>query len=535
MRQDARTTEDLAVARLTIRATDWQDSGVGVVVAQRPLTLLVPTHLIELVEQEQSCEIQVNGITYTNPKILATPALQRDHLSVLQFPKERQRELSSAQLPKRGIQLILGQPVTLQRLPTETNTTGTVVDVREQGDGSSVITDISVSHGDSGSPLLVSGKLAAICQGMVDHEGSGSAIAVPISDEGLAELKKLRRKYRVSVISTLIAALLTIVLALGAFAIYSSNSFTLAGIDVAEGGGFLTAQNAQSLTLKPTWTRSFDTPIRRSLALASETGGDLNRVAIGTLCHSGLNGSINLLNSNGRQLWSYSVPDGECIYSSEIEAYNGFLVDRIYSSDLDQDGQTELLVVFVHDHFFPCKLVVFSMDGEILAEFWHPGYIRTIVTGQVGESNDMLVLVSASNNALKTEFWNPQTVFAFRGMNISGQAPPYTGTTGSPSVLAPSNELWSWVIVNVDPTNIRAKCTDFNIVDIDGDGLRDIQVPLTDGRFYHLNEMGEQLGIELGDRFEESFPNVSPPPLVELWEYLETAKANAQINADLEN
>jgi hypothetical protein len=165
------------------------------------------------------------------------------------------------------------------------------------------------------------------------------------------------------------------------------------------------------------------------------------------------------------------------------------------------------------------------MKGEILAEFWHPGYIRTIVTGKVGVSDDVFVVVSASNNAIKNEWWNPQTLFAFRGLDISGQAPPYTGSSGSPSALAPSHELWTWVIVNEDPENTRARCTDFNLVDLDGDGLREIQVPLSDGRFYALNESGDVVGVELGDRYVQAFPNSSPPPLVELWEYIEQVNA----------
>jgi hypothetical protein len=527
MQQDAKRTANLAVTRLTIQTTDWQDSGIGIVVAQRPLTLLVPSHLIELIEQERSCEIQVNGITYTNPTILAAPALQRDYLSVLQFPKERQRELSSAQLPKQGIQLIPGQSVTLQRLPTETNTTGTVIDVREQGDGSSVITDITVSRGDSGSPLLVSGKLAAICQGMVDSEGSGSAIAVPLSDEGLAELKKLRRKYRVSVISTLIASFLAVVLALGGFAIYSSNSFTLAGIEVAEEGGFVTARNAQSLTLIPTWTRSFRTPIRHSLAFSTDTLGEPNRVAVGTLYQEGLNGQLIVLDSLGRDLWSYEIPPGECIYSSSVETYDGFFPIIIYPADLDLDGKNELLVVFVHDHFYPCKLVAFSLAGELLAEYWHPGYIRTLSVGQVGEIEEPFVVISASNNRIRTDWWNPQTLFAFNGLDISGQAPPYTGKNGDTAALAPANESWYWVIENIDPELLRAKCKSFDIVDFDGDGNNEVRAPLTDGRFYYLDELGSILSVDRSDSYLREFPNIPPPPLVEINEYIHRIESDA--------
>lgn len=515
----------LSVARMIIQAPDCQDSGIGIVIARRPLTILIPSHVIELVTEGHSQSIAVNGVLYEDARILSTPALQNDHLSVLQFRKERSRNLASAQLPKGIVSLALGQAISLQRVAAHSVSTGKIIDIREHGDGQSLITDIEVATGDSGSPLLIAGQLVAVCQGMIQGEGSATAVAVPLSKDSLAELRTLRRRYQTTVSSTLITALLAAVLSFVGFAIFSANTFSIAAIEVPDDGSRVTATNAQSLTLNPSWSKTFATPIRRSLAVASTTNGRLDRIAIGTVCYAGINGAISLLNSKGDILWSYCVPDGECIYSTLSEEYNGFLVDRIYAGDLDQDGRTELLVVFVHDHFYPCKLVVFSMKGEILAEFWHPGYIRTMVTGKVGGSDDVLVLVSASNNAIKDEWWNPQTLFAFRGLDISGQAPPYTGSSGSPSALAPSHELWTWVIANEDPENTRAKCTDFNLVDLDGDGLREIQVPLSDGRFYALNEWGEVLGVELGDRYVCAFPNSSPPPLVELWEYTEQVDA----------
>ena len=526
MTRKTKSSRGLSIARVTIEAENCQDSGVGIVIARRPLTLLVPSHLIELVEQGKPHEIHINGVPHERARILPTPALQRDYLSVIQFPKKSSQVLSSTQLPKRSLSLVPGQSVSLQRATSEPNTLGTVIDVREQGNGSSIITDIEVATGDSGSPLLVAGKLAAICQGMIQHEGAGNAVAVPLTRDSLAELRQASRRYRINVFGLLISALLAALLCFASFAIYSANSFSLAGIEVSEDGSMVTATNAQQVTLNRSWTTSFNSPIRRSLALASSTDGHLDRVAIGTQVEMDVNGAFTLLNSKGHPLWSYSVPDGECIYSTGTETYNTFVPDGIYTSDLDQDGETELLVVFVHNHFFPCKLVVFSMDGEILSEFWHPGYIRTIATGKVGASGDVFVVVSASNNRLATDWWNPQTLFAFRGLDISGQAPPYTGTSGSPSALAPSHELWTWVIVNIDSMLLRAKCTDFHIVDINGDGLNDIQAVLSDGRFYNLCESGEVLSVDFGDLYAEMFPGGSVPPLVELWDYIERTEVN---------
>jgi hypothetical protein len=112
-------------------------------------------------------------------------------------------------------------------------------------------------------------------------------------------------------------------------------------------------------------------------------------------------------------------------------------------------------------------------------------------------------------------------LFAFRGLDISGQAPPYIGSSGTLAARAPSNELWYWVIVNVDPESIRAKCVSLDIIDFNGDGLKEIQAPFTDGRFFYLDEQGEQLDVRLGDRFLQSFPDTSPPPLVKIGEYMQ--------------
>jgi hypothetical protein len=196
-------------------------------------------------------------------------------------------------------------------------------------------------------------------------------------------------------------------------------------------------------------------------------------------------------------------------------------VDVIHTADLDQDGSNDVLAAFVHNHHEPCKLVAFDGNGTILGEYWHPGYIRTIGSGPVGPNGDMLVVASASNNALANDWWNPQTIFAFRGTDIAGQGPPYDylGAANRPDIPHGS-ELWYKVILNPDPERIRAKCTEIDIRDFNGDGVNDIQAVLNDGRFYWLDEDGTTLSIKLGDFFRRDFPGVEPPPLVDVGSYL---------------
>lgn len=520
--EDTQTRKKPSTVRITIQSDDCQDAGLGVVIARRPLTILVPRHLVVLVEQGQSQSVLIDDARHDNVQILPAPALQRDDLSVLRFPRTRCRYVSSVPLPKATQELRDGQAIRLLRPNGQADGEGVIREVRDRGDGCSVITDVPVASGDSGSPLMIGAQLAAVCQGMVQQEGSGTAVAVPLSADGLLELRRLRSRYRMSMISALITALLVVTVAFVGFAIYSASSFTLSAIEVPDDGARLTARNAQTPTLRPSWSKTFDTPIRTSLMFSTSSSGDANRIAIGTLCRDGINGQLVVLDSLGRERWRYEIPAGECIYSSDAQTYDGFLPVAVYPADLDLDGEHELLAVFVHDHFYPCKLVVFRSTGEVLAEYWHPGYIRAIAIGQVGEESEPFVVISASNNRIRTDWWNPQTLFAFRGLDISGQAPPYTGTNGSASMLAPANELWYWVIQNVDSEVMRAKCKSFDIVDFNGDQVNEIRAPLTDGRFYYFDEAGNVVSVDLGDSFLKSFPDVAPPPLVEIQEYIDT-------------
>ena len=246
----------------------------------------------------------------------------------------------------------------------------------------------------------------------------------------------VQRRHRMTWVGGLTAALIALGVAFTGFALYSTSTFTLASVAVSETGDAISARNAQTLTLKSTWSRTFHTTICRFLSFSSKAGGNQDRVAVGTLYREGRDGSINILNARGGILWSYAVPDGECIYSTPHAAFDGFQVDLIHVYDINEDGLNEILVSFVHNHFEPCKLMVFDLEGRILGEYWHPGYIRTIASGRVGGEGEILVVLSASNNAINSEWWHPQTLFAFRATDIQGQGPPYDylGSASRPDI-----------------------------------------------------------------------------------------------------
>ena len=155
--------------------------------------------------------------------------------------------------------------------------------------------------------------------------------------------------------------------------------------------------------------------------------------------------------------------------------------------------------------------MVFALDGTVLAEYWHPGYIRTMTVGQVGTESTPLLLLSASNNRLRTSWWNPQTLFAFRGLDVSGQAPPYTGLD-----YPQGSELWYRQIVNVDAEALRAKGTEIIITDWNGDGLNEARFRLSDNRFFYLDEFGNTQRVDFADHWYRDFGDAPSPPLLEI-------------------
>jgi len=133
----------------------------------------------------------------------------------------------------------------------------------------------------------------------------------------------------------------------------------------------------------------------------------------------------------------------------------------------------------------------------------------------VGEEKSPITVISASNNSLKASWWNPQVIFAFRGLEIEGQGPtPLLGeSTGS--------QIWYWVINNIDPEVFRAKATQLAVVDQNGDGITEIRAQLSDGRFYYFSAAGDVVGTAAGDIYLRDYGDTPFPKLNSIQEYLD--------------
>lgn len=180
----------LSTADVSVVTDSCHDRGVGIVVQRAPLTLLLPLHLVVAFEDEANPRLSVNGVFYSRIRFLFAPELERDQLALVRVRGRKRSSLGSIRIPQRAVRLKPGQAIELGGLQREgiSLRTGKVVEIKERAHGTTVITDVEVQPGDSGSALISNRQLVAVCQGMLPNGNGGVAIAIPLTTESLRRL-----------------------------------------------------------------------------------------------------------------------------------------------------------------------------------------------------------------------------------------------------------------------------------------------------------------------------------------------------------
>lgn len=502
------------VVEIEFQADAYTEKCVGMVIRSKPLTIIVPQHAAQAIEDGVALATQVDGISFKCAEVLADAHLASVHLTALRLTSpDKQRDWTPLALLPRKIHAIApGDSLTIvtkdDRASALESRPGQATAISTDLDGSSVETDIPVKRGQSGSPILRQGRLYGIVQGQKSQpEYENVAIGIPLNPGALRQLHDLQQVRWKRFLTRALSIICIAALPLALFLIMGSRGYPIDGVEVLEDTQTVLVHRNAVFPARSSWTYYADSRIFTVEPIASSVGGQPDIIAIGCAGLPDRNGSLTLLDSSGKLLWAYSIPEGECIYQGDDAAYDWFSATHIYPSDLDLDGENELVVAFAHMTWRPAKLMVFELDGTILAEYWHPGYVRTIASGPVGEDGVPLTVISASNNSFKSSWWNPQVIFAFRGLDISGRGPePEFG-------ISEGSQLWYWVITNLDSEVLRAKVPRLSIVDYDGDGITEICAALTDGRFYYFSTVGKIVGTSAGDIYLRDYGNTPFPEL----------------------
>lgn len=191
-------TDRRSSVKVCITTNGVEDWGVGIVLQRRPLTLLVAQHLVTGLEEDAGARVDVEGMTCRRVRLVSCNALERDHISVLQAVCRGLPSAIRAIVLRKLPRLAPGQPVRVERpdisdtLPYE----GRIVSIKDRPHGATLVTDVPVQPGDSGSAVFTSNRFVAVCQGMIPTQHGGTAVAVPLSRESLRRLRALQLRNR---------------------------------------------------------------------------------------------------------------------------------------------------------------------------------------------------------------------------------------------------------------------------------------------------------------------------------------------------
>lgn len=313
------------IVHVELRAPKISETFVGIVVGAHPFRLLVPAHAIGLLEDDPaSIDLLIDGEPCGFVCIEGSPFLARDQLAVLR--------LRSCDTPRRGITRLterpcsarVGEPLQIltKKAPHEPPVvlSGNAVEFHRTAEGETVFTDIPIEAGLSGSPILQSSRLCAVCQGIAAHSTpKRAAIGIPLSRGSRAELLNLRlgpwRRLRPVVLSGLIIAA-----ALAAWGgMIALRSLPISSAEIADDAKSLTIHTNAPFPARDTRTYHTESAIWTYELFASKQGGPIDRLAVGTAAESGTRGKLLVLDARARVLWEYAVPDGDCIYTNAEE------------------------------------------------------------------------------------------------------------------------------------------------------------------------------------------------------------------------
>ncbi len=241
VRSLGRQVDHRAVVSVAVRTNAHEDRGVGVILSTNPLYLLVASHLVSPLLDQESATIRVNGKDLGQPAVLRNPSLAKDELTVLRMPGQlKEKTWRALPLPLKPRRLAPGDSVELIALDSSEGhrLSGTVIVQRVDQHAEWVTTDIPGKAGMSGCPVLSNGMLVGICQAVGSNDlGTGSnTIATRLSASSLKELRQSvpfqrRRRSRKIVLMTSVSLAI-----LGAIAYGGIGGFLRGNNDESERG-----------------------------------------------------------------------------------------------------------------------------------------------------------------------------------------------------------------------------------------------------------------------------------------------------------
>lgn len=239
----------------------------------------------------------------------------------------------------------------------------------------------------------------------------------------------------------------------------------------------------------PIWRKQFDTKITVATVDDIDNNGE-PEVIVGFDASGSKTGFINIFDGMGDLLWELDIWKPSIYYGGAKD--DARIID-LEIVDLTSDGTKEIVVISDDIYWYASKLSVVEFKNnnlDIINEYWNPGLLYTLDIMDLDKDGISEILVTGVNNDLQAILnlgGNVHIVFMLEGNDITGQAPPWFGSSKKGS------EWWYGYVM---PRDTRVATVFFE--DIDKDGVIDIHLALSDACSYYVNKQGKRIGYGQG-------------------------------------
>jgi len=73
--------------------------------------------------------------------------------------------------------------------------------------------------------------------------------------------------------------------------------------------------------------------------------------------------------------------------------------------DFEDDGQEEIVAVFNNVPWYPCRLVVMDLEGNILEEYWNAGYITWVTFTDIDKDGKKEIILEGPIMIMTKPLW----------------------------------------------------------------------------------------------------------------------------------
>lgn len=124
---------------------------------------------------------------------------------------------------------------------------------------------------------------------------------------------------------------------------------------------------------------------------------------------------VILFNERGKILFRFKAGK-EMKYGASL--YSDYRVSGIFTSDLDNDGNAEIVVNSNHYEMFPSSFTILNLKGKVIGEYWNSGRMMDFIFTDINKDGRKDIVVGAQNNE-----YNKGCVIVFDSLEVFGGSP----------------------------------------------------------------------------------------------------------------